>query len=169
MRISPPARASARHQGPIIKVQDDGGIVILTGFIWEILAWPVLGGNQAQPQGADVYAVRQLQPLDHFRPGEHGVSGEYWRDVPAAIDAGDVESVAEPVERQRAGERNHVPAIDQAAAEPALTLGELVEVDLGRILVQSCRDLVLGLLYRHAVHVIDPLAGRVVAKALRAA
>src|SRR6266481_1305065 len=100
MRISPPARASARYQGPIIEVQDYGGIVILACFVWEIPAGSVLGGNQAQPQGADVSAVRQLQPLDHFRPGEHGVSGEHWRDVPPANDAGDVESVAEPVERQ---------------------------------------------------------------------
>src|SRR6266481_1305069 len=99
MRISPPARASARYQGPIIEVQDYGGIVILACFVWEIPAGSVLGGNQAQPQGADVSAVRQLQPLDHFRPGEHGVAGinggrhvaplmpATWKALPSPLNA----------------------------------------------------------------------------------
>src|SRR5712671_3800991 len=72
-------RPSPWHHGPIIEVQDHVGIIILPRFVGEIRAWPVLGGDEAQPQGADIVAARQLQPLDDLRPGEHGVAGEQRR------------------------------------------------------------------------------------------
>jgi hypothetical protein len=62
-----------------------------------------------------------------------------------------------------------VAAIDQAAAEPALGLDELVEMDARGVLIEPGRDLVLGLLDRDAVDMVDLLADRVVAEAMRAA
>ena len=62
-----------------------------------------------------------------------------------------------------------MPTIDQAPSEPTLTLGELVEVDPRRILVEASRDLMLGLFHSHAVHMVDALAGHIIAEPLGAA
>ena len=62
-----------------------------------------------------------------------------------------------------------VPAVDQPAAEAALRRGELVEMDARGVLIEPRRDLVLGLLDGDAVDVVDLLADRVVAEAVRAA
>jgi len=64
--------------------------------------------------------------------------------VPAAVDRRDVEGVGEAVEGQRARERDDMAAIDQPPAEPALALAKQVEMDLGGILIEAGRDLVLG-------------------------
>ena len=107
--------------------------------------------------------------LQDFAPGEHRVAGEQRRDVPAAVDRGDVEGVGEAVEAQRARERDDVAAIDQPAAEPALALAELVEMHLGGVLVEAGREHVLGFLDRHAVDMVDLLADRIIAEAMRRA
>ena len=71
-----------------------------------------------------------------------------------------MEGVGEAVEAQRARQRDDMAAIDQPPPEAALALAELVEMDLGVVLEQARRDLVLGLLDRHAVDMIDFLAAR---------
>ena len=75
--------------------------------------------------------------------------------MPAAVDRGDMERVGEAVEAQRAGERDDVAAVDEPPAEPPLTLAQLVEMDLGRVLVEAGRDHVLGLLDGHPVDMVD--------------
>ena len=78
-------------------------------------------------------------------------------------------ALAEPVEAERPGERDHVAAIDQPPAEPGVLGGQAVEMDLGGVLEQARGDLVLGLLDGHAVDVVDLLAHRVIGEAVRAA
>src|SRR5205085_12094111 len=65
--------------------------------------------------------------------------------VAPAVDRRDVERVGEAVEGERAGERDHVPAVDQPLAEAALRFGELVEVHARRILVEPGGERMLGL------------------------
>ena len=60
-------------------------------------------------------------------------------------------------------------AIDQATAEAALAFGELVEVNLGGVLVQPGGELMLGLFDRHAVDMVDLLARQKIAPAIRRA
>ena len=62
-----------------------------------------------------------------------------------------------------------MPAIDQAAAEAVLALGELVEVHPRGVLIEPRRHLVLGFLDRHAVDMVDHLADLIIAPAVRAA
>ena len=90
-------------------------------------------------------------------------------DVAAAIDRRDMKGIGKPVERQRARERDDVPAVDQPAAEAALGLRELIEMDARGILIKPRRDLMLGLLHRHAVDVIDLLPHGVIAETVRRA
>ena len=80
-----------------------------------------------------------------------------------------MEGVGEAVEGQRAGERDHVPAVDQPPAETALAFGELVEMNARGVLIEPGRDLVLGLLDGDAVDVIDALADLIIPEAIRAA
>src|ERR1700722_12830339 len=84
-----------------------------------------------------------------------------------AVDRGDVKGVGEAIEAQRARKRNDVPAIDQPASETALALAELIEMDLGAVLKQARRDLMLGLLDGDAVDVVDLLADGIIAPAMR--
>ena len=74
--------------------------------------------------------------VQHFAPGIDRAAREQRRDVPAAIDRRDMEGVGEAIEGQRAGQRDHVPAIDQPPAEAAAGLRELVEMHLGGVLVE---------------------------------
>jgi hypothetical protein len=127
---------SARYHRPVIEVEDHGRVVVLAHPIREVGTWPVLGGDEAKPQRADVAAAGQLQPLGDLRPREYRIAGEQRRNVTPAIDGGDVERIGKAVEGQGAGERDDVAAIDQAPAEAALAFGELVEMDFGRILVE---------------------------------
>src|SRR5262245_40314187 len=60
-------------------------------------------------------------------------------------------------------------AIDQTTAEPALRLGELVEMNARGVLIEPGRELMLRLLDRDAVDVVDLLADRIVAPARPAA
>jgi hypothetical protein len=62
-----------------------------------------------------------------------------------------------------------VAAIDDPTPEPPLGLDVLVEVDLGGVVVEPGREHVLGLLDRHAVDVVDPLADLVVVPQIGAA
>src|SRR5258705_6227155 len=80
-----------------------------------------------------------------------------------------MERVSEAVEGQCAGERDRVPAIDQPATEPPLSLGELVKVNPRRVLVKAGRKLVLCFFHRHAIDVIDALARCIIAESLSAA
>src|SRR5450759_3241231 len=80
-----------------------------------------------------------------------------------------MERVAEPVEAERTRQRNGVAAIDQAAAEAALALAELVEMHARGVLIKPRRDLMLGFLHRDAVDMIDFLARFVIAEAMRTA
>src|ERR1700722_9656756 len=84
-----------------------------------------------------------------------------------AVDRGDVKGVGEAIEAQRARQRNDVPAIDQPVPETALALAELIEMDLGAVLKQARRDLMLGLLDGDAVDVVDLLADGIIAPAMR--
>ena len=89
--------------------------------------------------------------------------------MPPAIDGGDRQRIAEPVEGQRAGQRNHMPAIDQPAAEAALAFGILVEMDARGVLVEPGRHHVLGFFDRHAVDMVDSFAGFVIVPQMAAA
>src|ERR1700722_14974774 len=80
----------------------------------------------------------------------------------AAIDGGDMEGVGEPVERDRTRQRNDMAAIDQAAAEAAFALDELVEGDARGVLIKPRRDHVLGFLDGIAVDMIDLLADGII-------
>src|SRR5262249_9371149 len=75
--------------------------------------------------------------------------------------------VGEAVEAQGAGKRNDMAAVDEPPAEPPLRLAELIEMHLGRILVESGRHLVLGLLDGDAVGMVDSFAWSVVLEAIR--
>ena len=121
-------------------------------------AGAVLGRDGAQSQRPDIVTARQRRCLDHLAPGEQSVAGEQRRDMPAAVDRGDVEGVGEAIEAQCAGERNDVAAIDQTPPEAPLPLAELVEMDLGGVLIEPGGGLVLGLLDRDPVDMIDPFA-----------
>src|SRR5262245_18204447 len=106
---------SPRHQHPVIEVEDDGALVVVALAKGKIRARTVLGGDGAQAQGGDVVAPRQLRLVQHLGPGEYRLAGEQRRNMTATVDAADVERVGEAVERERAGKRDHVPAIDQPA------------------------------------------------------
>src|SRR6266704_1598815 len=85
--------------------------------------------------------------------------------MPAAIDRSDMKGIGEAIERQRARQRNDMPAVDQPPAEAALALDELVEMNARGVLIEPRRDLVLGFLDRHAVDMIDSLADFIIAEA----
>src|SRR6478735_7524161 len=87
----------------------------------------------------------------------------------AAVDGGDMEGIGEAIDRERAGERYHMAAIDQPASEASLLGGELVEMDARRVLVEARRDLVLRLLDGDAVDMIDAFADFIVAEFVSAA
>ena len=67
-----------------------------------------------------------------------------------------------PLNDERAGERDHDAAVDDARAEPALALGVVVEVHPRRVLVEPGGEPVLALHHAHAVDVVDPLADLIV-------
>ena len=69
-----------------------------------------------------------------------------------------MKAIGKPVEAERAREGNNITAVDQASAKSPLCLGELVEVDPGRILEQTGGHLVLGLFDGDAISVIDAFA-----------
>src|SRR3984957_1457998 len=89
--------------------------------------------------------------------------------MPAAIDGGDGEGVGQPIEGQRPGERDDVAAVDQPPAEAALLGAELVEMDARGVLIESRRDLMLGLFDRIAVDMVDLFANFVIAETIGAA
>src|SRR5215469_5752006 len=86
--------------------------------------------------------------------------------MPPAVDRRNVKRIGEPVERERAGERDHVAAVDQAAAEAALRRRMLVEMDARGVLIEPRCDLMLGLFHGYAVDVVDLLADGIVAEAI---
>src|SRR5690606_9874609 len=59
--------------------------------------------------------------------------------------------------------------IDQAAAEAALALGEMIEVDTRGVLIEPRCDHVLGVFDGDADDMIDPVALGVITEAVRAA
>src|SRR4051794_15426262 len=83
-----------------------------------------------------------------------------------SVDRRNVERVRETVERQRAGERNHMAAIDQPPAETVLAHRELIEVDTRGVLIKPRRHLVLGFLHCDAIHMIDLFADVIIAEAV---
>src|SRR5690606_35567597 len=80
----------------------------------------------------------------------------------ASVDSGDVVCIGQAVERQCPRQRNYDAAVDETAAEAAGAFGMLVEMDPRRVLVEPCRNLVLGFLDRDSIHVVDALAHLVV-------
>ena len=133
------------------------------------MARPIFRGDRAQSQRANVGPVGKLRLGQHLRPGKNGRTREQRRHVASAIDRRDMESVGEPVAGQRTGERDHVPAIDQPAAETALGLGKQVEVDARIVLVKPRGHLVFGFFDRHPVDVVDLFADVIVVIAIGAA
>ena len=121
------------------------GFVPLALAPGKVGARPVLGRDRAHSERANVVAVRQRRGLDDFAPGEHGVAREERRDMPAPVDRRDMEGVGEAVKAQGASERDHMPAIDEAAPKAPQPLAELVEMHLGGVLIEPGRRLVLGL------------------------
>ena len=110
---------TAGHQRPDIDVQHHGRVVLAVGVDQgKIGAGVVLGRDQTQAQRADIVAARQGGLVQDFRPGIDRVAREGWRDVPSAVDGGDVEGVGQAVETEPPGERDDMPAVDQALAEP---------------------------------------------------
>src|SRR5271165_141516 len=155
----------ARDQRPIVEIEHDARLVALAVAQREIGAGAVLRRDRAEPQGADVIALRQRRRCDDLAPGEDGVAGEERRDMPAAVDRRNMECVGEAIEAERPGERDDVAAVDEPPAEPPLALAQLVEMDLGRVLVKAGRDHVLGLLDGHPVDVVDSGAPLIVLEA----
>ena len=63
----------------------------------------------------------------------------------SAVDGGDVKGVGEAVERDGAGERDDMSAVDQPAFEAALRRRKLIKVDARGVLTEPGRGLVFGL------------------------
>jgi hypothetical protein len=82
----------------------------------------------------------------------------------AAVERDDHLRIRQPVERQRARQADDMPAIDQP---PAILARGGVEMHLGGVLPEPGGQHVLGLLDGHAVDMVDHLAHRVVAPAVR--
>src|SRR4029079_2597229 len=80
-----------------------------------------------------------------------------------------VELFGDAVEGQCASKRNGVPAIDEPTPKTALALGKLIEMDAGRVLIETGGNLGLGFLGRDPVDMVDLVAGLIVAEAIRAA
>ena len=97
------------------------------------------------------------------------VAREHRVYVPACVDPQQESCIGEAVERQRAGERDHVPAIGEAAAEARVLAGMGVEMHTRRVLVEARGDLMLGFFDGNAIDVIDFFTDRVVAEAVRTA
>src|SRR5208337_4079449 len=148
-----------------VKLEQDGGMIVVARFVRKVGTRVILGGDRAQSERTDILASRQLGFGQHLRPGEYGHPGKQRRYVAPAIDRGNVKGVGEPVERKRASERDHMTAVDQPAAKATLALGERVEMNTSTVLIEPRGDLVLGLLYRDAVHVIDLSAHGIIGKA----
>src|SRR5690606_22480544 len=107
--------------------------------------------------------------FQHLAPREHGVAGEQRRDMTPAVDRRDMKGVRETVERQRAGERNDMPAVNEPATEAALRAIKLIEMHTRRVLIESRCDLVRSFIDRHAVAMVDLLARLVILETPRAA
>src|SRR5277367_6936939 len=139
--------ASARQQEPDVEIEHDAGLITFAFAKRKIVARAVFGRDQAHAQRADVVAAGQDGRIEDFAPGEHRIAREQRRDMPPAVDRRDMERIGEAVEAERARERDDVAAVDQPPPEPALRLAELVEMHLGGVLIETGRDLMLGLLY----------------------
>src|SRR5665648_715188 len=111
---------------------------------------------------AHVGLAGELGLIEHLAPGIDGVAGKAWGHVARSIQAEHMKSVGEPVKTQRAGDRDDVAAIDEPAAEALLTFPVLVEMHACGVLEQTGGELVLGLLYGLAVHMVDLVADGVV-------
>src|SRR5579863_2239027 len=146
----------ARREDPVIKIEDYGRIIAVALPQRKVGAGTILRRDRADAQGADVAAVRQGCARKDFAPGEDRVAGEGRRDVSSGVDTRDMEGVGEAVEAQRARQRDDMAAIDQTTAEAALAFSKLIEMDLGGVLEEARRNLMLGFLDRHAVDVVDP-------------
>src|SRR5262249_61966033 len=96
----------------------------------------------------------------------HRRASEQRRDMPPSVDRGNVKGIGKAVEGERAGQRDHVAAVDQTATEPALRRRILIEMDARGALIEPGCDLVLRLFYGDAGHVIDFLADGVIAEAI---
>src|SRR6185437_12427603 len=104
---------SARHQHPVIEIKQDGWIVIVANLERKVGARLVTGGDGPKPHCANIVTALQVGFGEHFRPSENRAARKQRRHVAAAINGSDMEGVGEAVERQSAGERYHVAAIDQ--------------------------------------------------------
>ena len=158
---------SARHQRPVIEIENDGRVVIVALPERKIGARFVLGGDGAQPQRADVGAAGQCGAGQHLGPGKHRVAGKQRRHMPPAVDCRDMKGIGQAVEGQRPRQRDDMPAIDQPAAEASFGLGEQVEMDPGIVLIEPGGDLMLRLLDRHPVDMIDLFADAIIGEAVR--
>ena len=114
--------ASARQQQPGVEVEQHAVVVLAVGLL-EREGRAVAGSSPpraAMRSAPTSLAARQLGLLQHLRPGIDRVAGKAGRHVPAAVDRREMERVVQPVERQRARERDDDAAIDDALAEAAL-------------------------------------------------
>src|SRR5262245_7349880 len=129
----------------------------------------ILCRDGAQPQRTHVVAAGHVRLGENLGPCKHGRAGKQRRYMPPAVDRRNVKRIGEPVERERAGERDYMAAVDQAAAEAALRRRMLVEVDARGVLIESRCNLVLGLFHGYAVDMVDLLADGIINEALAAA
>ena len=116
-------------------------MVVVACFARKVGTGVILGGNRAQAERSHILAPRQFGLGQHLRPGEHGRSRKQRRHMAPAIDGGHMKSVGQSIERKGARERNDMPAVHQPPAKAAFCLGECVEVDACRILIEPRRDL----------------------------
>ena len=79
-----------------------------------------------------------------------------------AVDRRDAKGVGETVEGERTGKAHNMPTVNDAAPKPAVFFEVLIEVNSGRILVQTGRQHVLCFFNRDAVNVVDSFADRIV-------
>ena len=159
----------ARNEHPPVKIQDDpflvSAVLVRAGPVG---CRAVLAGDRPQAQRSE-FRICGFGPGQHLAPGVDRISGEAGRGMCAGVDRGDQLGVLQAVETEGAGERDDVPAIDNASAEPAGFGHALVEMHPCGVLPQPGGDLVLGLLDRDSVDMVDPLTGFVVFIEMRSA
>src|SRR6185312_16001100 len=163
-------RRSTGEDKPRIKVKDNPlGVVATRRLQRQRRAILIFDADEANAQRANVLPTWNFSFFENLRPRIDRIACERRGDVPAAVDGGQMEGVAEAIVGQRPHQRDDDTAVDDALAEASLRFGVLIEVHFGRVLVEARRRLMLGFFQGHAVDVVDFFARLVVAPAMRRA
>ena len=152
------------HQRPIIQIKQDIGQVF-AALAFQRAHVPTLCCHQPQTDRANARGFRFCR-VEDFGPCAHRIACERGISVGTCVDRHHKFRALKPVERQRAGQRYDVAAIDQA-----LAFGSCghVEMHFGGVLPQARRHHVFGFFKRHAVNVVDNFTDFIIAKPVRCA